>query len=411
MQIDAGSAAVIKIAHALQNCRGKRPHSMIILEMLFWGIACLFILAWAVYPLCMLSLARKPGPSPQTGRQTPAQPPEFPGCSIILPVFNGGAQIREKLGDLLAQDLPAAQLEIIVVSDGSTDDTLDKARNFHDDRIRAFEHSSRQGKSAAQNLGVSKARHEILVFTDLESRMAPDCLHTVLPYFDDPAVGCVGTNVMFQKPDWDDSGIQAAYARLENRIRISEAARGVLISLFGSVFAVRRACFQPLDPDTGDDFIIPLDCALQGCRTAFAEQARVCDAWSADTLLDEIKVRRRLTSRNLLGLWRRKMLLNPFRFPGLAFVLFAHKILRWFSPLLLILLFGLSCLLAFEHPVYLVLLAAQLCLYALCTAGLLLPGLRSRLPGLAAVCTFMAAQAGMGWGLLDTLRRGRIYSY
>lgn len=384
---------------------------MIILEMLFWGIASLFILAWAVYPLFMLSLTRRPGPSPQTGRHPPARSPKYPGCSIILPVFNGGAQIREKLGDLLAQDLPAAQLEIIVVSDGSTDDTLDQARSLHDERILVFEHPCRQGKSAAQNLGVSRARQEILVFTDIESRMAPDCLHKLLPFFDDPAVGCVGTNVAFQKPDWDDSGIQAAYARLENRIRTSEAARGVLISLFGSVFAVRRDCFQPLDLDTGDDFIIPLDCALQGCTTAFADEARVSDAWSADNLLDEIKVRRRLTSRNLLGLWRRKKLLNPFRFPGLAFSLFAHKILRWFSPLLLILLFGLSCLLAFEHPVYLVLLATQISLYALCTAGLLLPGLRNRLPGLGVVCTFMAAQAGMGWGLLDILRRGRIHSY
>ena len=385
--------------------------SMIILEILFWGTAGLFILAWAVYPLCMLSLTPKPGASGQMHTQASPRSTAYPECSIILPVCNGGAEIRDKLRDLLAQDLPAAQLEIIVVSDGSTDDTVEKARSIRDDRVRVFELPSGQGKSEAQNVGVSRARHRILVFTDLESRMAPDCLQKVLPAFDDPAVGCVGTNVLFQKPDWDDSGVQAAYARLENGIRKSEAARGVLISLFGSVFAVRRACFLPLDPDTGDDFIIPLDCALQGCKTAFAEQARVFDVWSADNLLDEIRVRRRLTSRNLLGLWRRKTLLNPLRFPELAVSLFAHKILRWFSPLLLILLFGLSCLLAFEHPAYLLMLAAQIGMYALCTAGLLLPGLRNRLPVLGAVCAFVAAQVGMGWGLLDTLRRGRIYSY
>ncbi|MCF8038090.1 MAG: glycosyltransferase [Desulfohalobiaceae bacterium] len=330
---------------------------------------------------------------------------------MILPVFNGATEVQEKLYDLLAQEFPSDHMEIIVVSDGSTDNTVELAKSLQDNRIRVFELPGNQGKSLAQNFGVAQAKYPILFFTDLDSRLAPDCLREVMPYFEDPRVGCVGTNVMFWKPDWDNSGVQSTYGRFENLIRKSESALGVLISLFGSAFAVRRSCFQTLDPDTGDDFIIPLDLALKGYKTVFADKAKVFDTWSAKSLRDEMRVRRRLASRNLLGLWRRREILNPKCYPLLSFSLLSHKILRWFSPFFLTTILLISFILSFEHPAYLLLFIAQIFIYSLCVLGLCFPALRQKIPLLGGTCAFFIAQLGMGWGLIEVLRGLRIHSY
>lgn len=384
---------------------------MIILAVLFWGTAFLFIFAWILFPLIMLSLNFVLKPSQPMKSKGLGNLQNRIGISVILPVFNGAFEIRDKLYDLLNQEYPPEHVEIIVVSDGSSDNTVELAKSFQDERIRVYELPHNQGKSLAQNLGVSKARNAILFFTDLDSRMAPDCLKEAVSYFENPAVGCVGTNVVFRKPDWDDSGVQSRYGRLENGIRKTESSLGVLISLFGSAFAVRRARFQTLAPDTGDDFIIPLDLALQGYRTVFADRALVFDTWSAKSLVDEIKIRRRLTSRNLLGLLRRKRILNPMHYPLLFFALFSHKLLRWFSPLFLVLIFISSLILALHHQGYLLLLTAQVCLYSLCAFGLLIPALQKKIPLLGGLCAFFVAQIGMGQGLFDIVRGLRIHSY
>jgi len=378
--------------------------------MVFWLCAICFSATWCLYPVAMISFAifwaRANG-----GSRKPCPTVTNPKVSVILPVYNGEGKILGKLKNLLSLDYPKELLEIIVVSDGSTDRTMEIVSEVKDSRVRALALPTNVGKSMAQNAGVLQAVNEILFFTDLDSSIDPTALEKIVPHFFDSKVGCVGVNVIFRKPSWDTSGSQGTYGRFENLIRVAESRFGVLASLFGSAFAVRKAVFKPLDPDTGDDFIIPLDLALQGYRTVFEPGAIVYDDWSAKSYQSELNVRRRITLRNFTGLLRRKSLLNPRKFPKMAISLMLHKVLRWLSPVLLIVLMLSSIALRNEAPVYTAAFLLQILAYLGALAGGISVMCRKPLPVASTLGSFVVANAGILMGLFSLVKGQRIRGY
>ncbi len=218
-------------------------------------------------------------------------------------------------------------------------------------------------------------------------------------------------NVIFRRPDWDSSGSQNLYGKLENMIRIAESRLGVLTSLFGSAFAVRKAYFKPLDADTGDDFIIPLDMALQGYKTVFEPNAIVYDDWSSKGLKSEIKVRQRITLRNFTGLLRRRSLLNPLKHFKLSFALFFHKVFRWLSPLFLVILFSTSFALRTEGFLYSAAFLAQLLAYFIAMVGIFSTVRGKPIIGASTLGTFVVANFGILMGLFSLLKGQRILGY
>jgi cellulose synthase/poly-beta-1,6-N-acetylglucosamine synthase-like glycosyltransferase len=287
--------------------------------------------AWAGYPLLILALR-----SSFARRKNQTKSSSDPFVSIIVPVHNEEQRIAGKLGNCLEVLYPHDRMEILVVSDGSTDRTEEIVCNFmtRDSRIRWLQSASRVGKSGIQNLASVHARGDILFFTDANTTMTPGVLRTVMEDLTDPMVGLVTATVHLGSPeDMVEEG-QGLYWRYELFLRTVESDLGILATGSGQALAVRRELFRPLPTCYGDDCIMPLDVRLQGFKVIQDRKAIVRDAMP-HSIEGELRARIRMTARNWSGTLSRPGLLNPFRFPLTALGLVSHKLLRWLTPFFL----------------------------------------------------------------------------
>jgi cellulose synthase/poly-beta-1,6-N-acetylglucosamine synthase-like glycosyltransferase len=286
---------------------------------------------WVGYPLLILALrplfARR-------GNRTERSSDPF--VSIIIPVHNEEQKIAVKLGNCLALLYPHDRMEILVVSDGSTDGTEEIVCRFmaRDSRIRWLRSSSRVGKSSAQNLAAASARGAILFFTDANTAMTPSVLRTMIDDLADPTVGLVTATVHLGRPEDAVEKGQGLYWRYELFLRTAESDLGILATGSGQALAVRRELFRPLPTCYGDDCIMPLDVRLQGFKVIQDREATVYDALP-HSIEGELRARIRMTARNWSGTLSRPALLNPLRFPLTAVGLVSHKLLRWLTPFFL----------------------------------------------------------------------------
>ena len=156
----------------------------ILLAMAFWGAACLTLYTYAGYPVLVYFISHW---HPQRWRQEPI----LPTVSIVLAVHNGAALLREQINRLLSLDYPPNLINLIVVSDGSTDGTDEILKNIHHPSLMSIHYAERRGKAAAVNVGVQIAVGEIVLFVDIRPRPAPDSLKLLVSNFADSHIGCV----------------------------------------------------------------------------------------------------------------------------------------------------------------------------------------------------------------------------
>ncbi len=288
---------------------------------------------WVAYPLLLgaLRLIRRFRPQPKTGALDPD-----PFVSIIIPVHNEQDRIAAKLENCLQLNYPQDRLEIIVVSDQSTDATEEIVHEYltRDARIRWLPSGRRAGKSGVQNLAAAEARDGILFFTDANTTMGPQILRIMIDDLSDPAVGLVTGTVHLGDPEDAVAKGQGFYWRYELFLRVAESDLGILATASGQAMAVRKELFRPLPACYGDDCILPLDVRLQGRRVVQDQAAIVFDTMP-HSIQGELRTRIRMTARNWAGTLARPAILNPLRFPFTAASLVSHKLLRWLTPFFL----------------------------------------------------------------------------
>jgi cellulose synthase/poly-beta-1,6-N-acetylglucosamine synthase-like glycosyltransferase len=328
----------------------------------FWCAAILMLYTYVGYPL-WICLRSHLYPRPLR------QGPMLPTVSIILVVHNGAALVRQKVDHLLSLDYPRARMEIVIVSDGSTDGTDAILNEFQDPHVKCIRCSEHSGKAAALNTGMHIATGEILIFSDIRPLMESNALHLLLSNFADPQVGCVAGELVL-RDDGHDAGAKAVgglYWRYEQWIRTCEAKVDSPLGVYGGFYAVRRALATALPEGIIlDDMLQPLSVIRQGYRSVLDVRARVHDIWPK-SLSGEFhrKVRTLAGNFQLLQLapW---LLLRQNR---LRFELISHKLLRLLVPALLLILLISSSLLAKRSFLYAGVLGAQLGLYSLAALG------------------------------------------
>lgn len=295
--------------------------------------------------------------------------PETPSVSIIIAAHNEAAQIATKLDDCVALDYGRGQLEILVVSDGSTDATDDIVQLYAecDPRIRLLRTQVRTGKSQAQNLAVQNAVGKILLFSDAGTRMRRDSLRHMVSRFVDARVGMVAPLVYFGQHATVISQGQSAYWRFESSLRQMESDLGILATASGAAFAMRRELFRGIETHYGDDCVLPLDVCLEGFRIVQEPQAQVYDDMP-HTIAGELRTRIRMTARSCAGTLSRWRLFDPARFPAIAWGLISHKILRWMTPFFLFAAFAANACLLDRRP-FLTLFVLQCWFYLAALAG------------------------------------------
>ena len=295
---------------------------------LFWLGVFVTVYAYAAFPLLMGLVARL-GPQRRDTWQ-PAQP----AVTVVIPAYNEAASIAAKIRNTLASAYPRPLLDVVVVSDASTDGTDEIARSFEPEGLRLIVQPSRQGKTAGLNRAVAVARGEILVLTDANAEYAPETLTKLLNYFSDPRVGLVSGYTRYRLQKGDVTEVTNLYTSLERLIKRGESTCGCCVGADGAIFAMRRSLYRTLRSDDINDFVLPLGVIDQGYECLFAEDA-VCSENPGATMETEFRRQSRITNRTLRALWRNAHLMNPLRFPVFAFFLFSHKVIRFLAPIFL----------------------------------------------------------------------------
>ncbi len=335
--------------------------------MTTFGVTLLLLLVYTYggYPLLVAVWGRF------LPRQASGSADYEPTVSVCMTVHNGAEHVLRKLQSLQSLQYPPDKLEILVYSDGSTDDTerLVKEAAASEPRLRMVSGSQRLGKPAGLNRLRVEASGEVLLMTDVRQTLAPHALRALLYPLADPEIGCVSGSLVLE----GTTGA-GAYWHYEKFIRTSEARLGNMVGVSGSLYALRRADFQELPPDVLlDDMFVPLGLVGRRKRVVMCVDAEAYD----EACVDEREFARKV--RTLAGNYQLFAKLPWLLLPGknpLWFQLVSHKLLRLVCPWALLGLLSASLLLAFEpglpsweSSAWRGLLAGQALFYALAACG------------------------------------------
>ncbi|HEX7140616.1 MAG TPA: glycosyltransferase family 2 protein, partial [Vicinamibacterales bacterium] len=366
------------------------------MRTLFWVSAVVIAYVYVGYPILLDAWARVAARRQRSSTREKANHVEC--VSIVIAAQNEAARLPDRIRNLLALDYPRQRRQIIVASDGSTDNTADALACFGDE-VELVE-TPPFGKAAALNAGVSRARFDILVFADARQTFTTGALRALTRPFSDPHVGGVtGELVLGCEAGGRRSGVDrrhgahaaselrdrrgvdrrshlqsvvaegvGLYWRYEKALRRRESVVGSTLGATGAIYALRRLLWQPLPDGTLlDDVLAPMRAVLAGRRVIFEPLARAFDAAPADSA-GEARRKVRTLAGNFQILWLEPRLLVPFVNPvWLQYI--SHKVGRLLVPYALLALMAGSVALAGREPLYAVALSAQCAFYLLAGYG------------------------------------------
>ncbi len=293
----------------------------IIPTITYWSSVGVLGYTYAGYPLAISALARLRPRRVRTGQIEPS-------VSVVMAARDEAPRIGDKLTNLLSLDYPADKLEVVVVSDGSTDGTDAVVKECGDQRVRLVRLETPGGKAAAINAGVQQASGEVVLFCDVRQRIDAGALRAMTPLFGDPRVGAVSGELIMDS----DRG-PGAYWTYEKQIRAAEARVDSVVGATGALYAIRRHLFEPL-PERCllDDVYTPMQIVLKGYRVLF-EPGATCHDREAE-LSGEFARKARTLAGNFQLLGMLPGLLNPRR--NRIFAQFvSHKLMRLACPVAL----------------------------------------------------------------------------
>jgi cellulose synthase/poly-beta-1,6-N-acetylglucosamine synthase-like glycosyltransferase len=304
-----------------------------------------------------------------------------PSISVILCAFNEAKHIRRKLANCLEFNYPMDKIEILVVSDGSTDDTDEILSILKNRSIKFFRMPLQCGKTACQNLAAEMAKNEVLFFTDATVLHPPDALRLLVRSLCNPSVGCVTGKPIFNRDAGPASMGLSTREKYEFYLR---SKLGGVSTLFGAqdcIYVIPRNLYRPVRADLDSGFVAPLQLLEHGYRTVYEPEALAFVDRLAPNIKDEFIRRSRICLRGMRGLIHMRRLMNPFKYGFIALSLISARLLRWLSPLFLLLLL-VSNLFLLSSPLYLLVFVLQTGFYSIAMLAFLIAqkGYRLRFP-------------------------------
>jgi cellulose synthase/poly-beta-1,6-N-acetylglucosamine synthase-like glycosyltransferase len=285
-------------------------------------------------------------------------PSELPAISIIVPAYNEEKVLPGKIENLRNLDFPRDRLQVIFVSDGSTDNTEQILQGVKDENFECILLKQRQGKANALNQAVARAKYSVLVFCDASTLLEGDVVRKLVRHFAQPSVGVVCGAVVYRATA-DAQQTEGAYWKYESALRLMEARLGAILNASGCIYALRRDCYSPIPENTIlEDFVIPMRARRLGFSVLYDPEA-VAVEFPASSVSGEFARRVRLAvgSFGALG----DILRVPWR--GFTpFALISHKLLRWLVPFFALGLLASSVVLM-HNRLYGLALAAQILFY------------------------------------------------
>lgn len=319
--------------------------------------------AWVLYPLLVFALHSR-----ATQKKQIASPSDLPPVAILFSAHDEEVVIWRRLENLAALDYPADRMQILVGVDGGTDRTAEIARTWASthNHVRVIVEEQNRGKMAMLkrlmaelpnrlDTDVSSSRSSttalpLLVFTDANTMFAPDALRHLVAPFADPGVGGVCGRLVFEsiplshartmrKPDESTSTCgteEPTYWNIETRLKMAESSLDSCLGANGAIYAIRGDAFTASIPDNTivDDFIIGMKVRERGLRLVF-EPAAV----ATEELPTSVDVEWQRRVRIGAGVYQALKLCGACllpRFGVFAWMFWSHKVLRWFTPHILL---------------------------------------------------------------------------
>jgi cellulose synthase/poly-beta-1,6-N-acetylglucosamine synthase-like glycosyltransferase len=362
------------------------------IAIVFWISVGLVLYAHAGYFLLLWVVdrvrpARRAGPVPDTG--------ELPSVSVIVAAYAEGEVIERRLENLRALDYPRELVEVIVACDGSPDDTPQRARDAGADVVLEL---PRGGKIRAQDAAVKRSQRELVAFSDANVQWEPAALRRLVAPFADPRVGYVCGDVSFVNERGTNQ--EGVYWRYEMALRSLESRVRSVTGGNGAIYATRREAYLFVDPIMGHDLSFPFNMVKHGWRAVYASDAHASEKM-VPTIEGEFARKRRMSS-HMWPIVLRGGMLSPRGYDLVyALMIFSHRIVRYLTPFLHVIVFVANILLLGQGWVYAVALALQV---TILLAAVVAPLVRVR-PFLIARY-YVLTTASLAAGLWDWLRSG-----
>jgi cellulose synthase/poly-beta-1,6-N-acetylglucosamine synthase-like glycosyltransferase len=376
--------------------------------VLFWLSAGLLVFTHFGYPVVLWLLEalgvggdvgrprhRSVGRIPSAGGDEGTDETALPGVSLIIAAYNEETVISAKVENALSLDYPRELLEVVVASDGSTDSTVETAREAGADRVLDL---PRAGKVMTQNAAAEAATGTILAFSDANSIWEPDALGRLIEPFADERVGYVCGQVRFHGPD--GGNLEGAYWHYEMKVRELESEVAGITAGNGAIYAVRSSQYISLGPSGSHDLSFPFAMAKRGLRALYRPRAAAGEKM-VPSMDGELARKRRM----MIGLWDIVVgegMLSPRGYgPVYFFEIFSHRLLRYASPLLHLVLLAANLVLLGSGEIYFWALMLQLLVFLLAFLGRWIPWLPFRVARYYVMVTLSVAL-----GLWDRRRHG-----
>lgn len=297
----------------------------------------------------------------------------LPEVTLMVCAYNEEDIIAEKMANTHLLDYPADRLHLVWVTDGSTDNTNTLLSAYPE--VEIVYSPERRGKAAALKHGIKEVKTEIVMMTDANTMLNPGAVREIVRLMQDPKVGCVsGEKKVMAKSDSDEAAQgEGLYWKYESTLKRLDGELYSAMGAAGELCVIRRQLMTDIPDDTLlDDFIISMEIVRTGYKIAYTSKAYAMEYGSAD-LHEESKRKRRIAAGGLQSCWSLRSLMNPLRYPVVAFQFVSHRVLRWtITPVCLFALIPLNTILVLsgEGIIYTVIWVLQILFYASAAAGL-----------------------------------------
>ena len=378
---------------------------MIVALVIFWSMVGLLALTYVGYPL-LLALAVL-----VRGKPKPQDPEQWPRISALVVAYNEGERIAEKITNILECDYPSDRIEVIVCSDGSTDDTNRIVEAYDDPRVHLAASPTNVGVNEAFAVGAKVATGDVFLMTDSGAVFQNDAIRKAARHFADPKVGIVSGRIIFENPNKTAiGGGYRSYWVIETTVRRLESHLGLGVVIVGAFEMIRREAYLPVPSEYANDITAPMYTHLLGYRCRYEPEALQFTPQNK-TAGQDFGRRTRMSVRAWSNLPYLARVVPPWKDPIPWAAMLIHKFFRYITWAFLVPLLVANAFLLDEHFLYRVTFWAQVAGYAMALVGMVPALLKKSLPPFSMAFYFCLLQGAAMVGFFKALFGHRIRTW
>ena len=375
------------------------------LQILFWTSLLLLFYSFLGYGMLLYLMVKV---KQLFSKKKLADTSFCPSVTFVVPCYNEADVLEEKVNNCRALDYPKDKIQLLFITDGSTDHSGEVLRCFPE--VSVLHAPARRGKTAAENRAMKHVTTPVVIFSDANTLVNPDAVKNIVRHFADEKVGCVSgeKRILTKDKDVASAAGEGLYWKYESYLKTLDSELYSAVGAAGELVAFRSSLYEAMPEDTIlDDFIQSMYIAAKGYRIVYEPQAFAVET-AAASIKEELKRKIRICAGGWQSIQRLTTRLTPWKQPLLFFQYFSHRVLRWtVNPFLMLLMLWSNALLAFIDPLFFVVFVFHLLFYAFSFAGFLLEKRKLKLKLFFLPYYFCMMNYSVAVGLIRFLKRSQ----